>query len=361
MIDVERLTSLDEFDGVRKAYERVYALDPERTVFVSWPWVRAFLVTMAHRWTLLAAKAGDEHVGFLLVVHQGAQAGPVPLFRELGLGAYPTADYTSMLVAGDEAAVIAAFASTIDSMRWDVLRARSVRDPRIATLVAQLSDGKTMEREAATPCHVVALPPSFDEYVKRDRDGKQILRYALRRRNTWNAAPFTDADATTIDRDVEALLQLHHERWKTNLDKARRTYGHLFREAHANGCCRVSVLWSAEKRPLAAQAAFVDPERRTWSIYMLAYDRDASKHSPGIGMLMRGIERAISERFTEYDFLRGGESYKSKFDSEIRWLDNFTIRRRSSRVHAAEHLWGTATRAKRALRTFIVGRVRASA
>jgi hypothetical protein len=246
-------------------------------------------------------------------------------------------------------------------MPWDVLRARSVRDPRVRALVVRLGEGKSLTREEATPCHVVALPSSWDEYLSNHRNGKQALRYALRRRNAWAEASFTDADASTIERDVEALLMLHNVRWKSNLPKARRTYGRLFREAHARGCCRVGVLWSEEKKPLAAQAAFIDPERRSWGIYMLAYDKSTAKHSPGIGMLMRGIERAISERFEEYDFLRGDEAYKARFGSDIRWLENFTIRRRSRRVQFAESVWTHALHAKRVVRSFIVGRVRASA
>ncbi|HEY9085684.1 MAG TPA: GNAT family N-acetyltransferase [Candidatus Tyrphobacter sp.] len=358
---VERIVSIADFDRFRPAYESVYNRDPHRTVFVSWPWLRSYLPTMPRHWVLLAARSGEEYVGFLVVVGYGIEAGPVKIYRELGLGAYPSADYTGLVAANEEPAIVEAFAAAIESMPWDVLRARSVRDPRVRALVTRLGEGKVVTREEGTPCHVVPLPSSWDEYLAQNRNGKQALRYALRRRNAWAEASFTDADSSTIERDVEALLRLHKVRWKSNLPKARRTYGRLFLEAHARGCCRVGVLWSEEKKPLAAQAAFIDPERRSWGIYMLAYDTSVSKHSPGIGMLMRGIERAISERFEEYDFLRGDEAYKARFGSEVRWLENFTIRRRSRRVRFAESAWTHALRAKRVVRSFIMGRIRASA
>ncbi len=359
MLTVERFEDLAALKVVRAEYERVYAADPQRTVFVSWPWMLAYLETIPKNWTVLAARNAGAYAGFLLLV-RSCGSGPFPLYRELGLGAYPMGDYTSLIATGDDAEIVTAFAGEIERMHWDVLRARSVRDPRVAAIAARLGANALLEREPPTACHVVALPASWDAYVSQMKNGKQTLRYALRRRNAWSKARFTEADATTLEGHVDTLLRLHCRRWKGNFSKARRTYGRLFARAHELGCCRIAVLWDAAGAPIAAQAAFTDTERRTWGIYMLSYDRAASKHSPGIGMLMRGIERAIGERFAEYDFLRGDESYKTRFGSQLRWLDNYSVRKRSLRVHVTEQLWESASHAKRSLRSLLVGRVKAS-
>ncbi len=357
---VERIESLSAFERIRSDYERVYAADPYRTVFVSWSWLRSFVAAMRRRWTLLAVRDGDEYVAFLFFVTHTAGLGPLRFYRELGLGAYPTADYTSLVIAREERAAIQAFAAALRAMRWDVIRARSIRDPRIAQLIDVLGDGNVVRREESTTCHVVPLPESWSAFAETS-PRKKSLRYAIRRMNAWSGATFTLASDDTIERDVEALLALHHERWKSNLRKARRTYGRLFKEAYRRGCCRVGVLWSENGMPLAAQAAFTDPECRSWGIYMLAYDRSSSHHSPGIGMLMRGIERAISERFSEYDFLRGDEAYKARFGSQVRLLENFTISRPSRRSQATERVWSATMSAKRTVRNVLVGGVRASA
>ncbi len=356
---VESIGSLSGFERIRSEYERVYASDPQRTVFVSWSWLRSFVVAMRRPWTLLAVRDGDEYIAFLFFVTHSVRLGPLCLYREVGLGAYPTADYTGLVVAGDESAAIEALGEALKRIRWDVIRARSIRDPRIARLVAVVGNGNVVRREESTACHVVALPESWNEFVET-HPRKKSLRYALRRMNAWSAARFTIASDETIERDVDVLLALHHQRWKSNLRKARRTYGRLFKEAYRRGCCRLGVLWSEQGKPLAAQAAFVDPERTSWGIYMLAYDRASSRRSPGIGMLMRGIEHAISQRFAEYDFLRGDEAYKARFGSQIRWLENFTISRPSRRARATERAWSATMQAKRTVRNILVGGVRAS-
>ncbi len=356
---VERIDSVVALERIRDAYERVYASDPYRTVFVSWSWLYAFALSMRRRWTLFAVREGGEYLGFLFTVSQGVRIGRVWFYRELGLGAHPTADYTSLLIAGKEDAVIEALGAYIRSLRWDVIRARSVRDPRIGRLLAALGEAGVVRREAPTACHVVPLPQSWEAFVS-EKSSKPARRYAIRRLNFWRGATFSIANDETIEPDIDALLALHHRRWKSNAGKARSTYGRLFKEAYRLGCCRVGTLRDEHGQVLAAQAAFIDPERRSWGVYMLAYDHAFSKRSPGIGMLMRGIEHAISEGFTEYDFLRGDEVYKVRFGSEIRWIENVSIACPSWRARLTEHLWSALLVAKRTVRHAIVGGIRAS-
>jgi hypothetical protein len=329
-VTVERIRTLPAFDRVRDAYESVYARDAQRTVFVEWRWLRSYFVAIKPRWTLLAARVGSEYVAFCLLIERGA---PFGLYRELAFGAYPTADYASLLIASREEEVLGAFASAIAAMRWDVFRANNVADARLGTIAAYLKQGDVVEFEPQNACRFLALPATPGRYVAR-------------RRRAFANASFVEADDATIDAYVEVLLRLRDRRWRGNLRKARRTYGRLFREAYARGCCRIGVFWSAERRPLAAQASFVDSERNAWGVYMLAYEREERRHSPGIAMLAASMERATSQGFREFDFLRGDEPYKALFGTEVRLLENFVARRRRLRSRLAEHGWDAAMLAK---------------
>lgn len=353
---VERIERIEDFEEIRDAYESVYECDPHRTVFVSWSWLRAYFVSMSRSWIVLALREGGRYIAFCPLAIRRTHLGPVRLHAELAIGAYPTADYASLLVAEEEDAVLEAFARTIDRMSWDIFRANNIRDARVARVVSQLATRNDVAEGPPNACKFVDLPGNWEEYLTRHRNGKQALRYVLRRRDAWRRASFVEADDSTIDRDVEVLLQLHHLRWRSNLRKARRTYGKLFREAYARGCCRVAVLWSDGKKPLAAQAAFVDPQRHSWGVYMLAYDRNTAKHSPGIGMLALGLERAIAQGFGEYDFLRGEEPYKAQFGAQTRWLENFVVRRRSLRSRLANRIWALALAGKAFLRRILLGK-----
>ncbi len=353
---VDRIETLEAFDRIRDAYEDVYARDPHRNVFLSWAWLRAFMLAMRLPWTMLCVRRGTSYVAFCLVVERGMRIGPARLYRELALGAYPTADYCGVLVGDEEEAAICALATAIDDLRWNLFRAADVRDPRVKRLITLLGKGNAISTPAPTPASFVPLPGTWHEYVERGRSSRQSLRYVLRRYRQWQDAGFVESDDRTIDRDIETLLELNHRRWKTNLRKARKTYGRLFREAYANGCCTVAVMRAGD-RPIAAQAAFVDAEQRSWGVYMLACDRNAPRNSPGIGMLAKALERAIERRFGEYDFLRGSEAFKSQFGAQVRWLDNYVVRRRTFWSGVGEFLYTFALQAKSRVRALVVGGV----
>lgn len=350
---VERIETIADFERIRVEYEAMYARDPHRNVFVSWPWLHAFFTAMRRRWTLLAARDGSRYTGFCILVETGIGTGRASLYRELAIGAYPTADYTSLLLGDEDERVIAALARAIDALAWDRLRANNVNDPRIARLVAYLRRRNDVTEEPRNSCRFVALPKSWGEYVVKLNGNKQ---YVARRYKRWRNASLVEADNASIDQYIDLLLRMHHRRWNSNLRKARETYGRLFRTAYDRGCCRIAVLWTADRRPVAAQAAFTDTERRTWGVYMLAYDRTTPKGSPGIGMLAKALDSAIRQGFSEYDFLRGDESYKDRFGTDVRLLENYVVSRRSARAQAALAIWNGAQGTKSVLRRLLFGR-----
>lgn len=339
---IEYISSLRDFERLRAPYERLYTRDRHSSVFVSWAWLRSYFATIGVHWIVLAARDEWEHLGFCVVVRRGIAAGRFGLYRELALGAYPTADYTSLVIGSREEEVLAAFARALDAMPWDVLRASNVRDSRIGRMIALLSKGNDVMREADNPVRSVHIAAQDSPAVRASR--------------TLRGARFVESSDATVKRDVDALLKLHHRRWRSNLSKARRTYGRLFREAYARGCCRVGVLWSDENKAIAAQAAFVDDAREAWGVYMIAYDKTQAKASPGMGMLAAGLERARALGFREYDFLRGDEPYKARFGAELSYLENYVVRRRALRSHLVERVWIALLGWKSILRRVLFGR-----
>jgi CelD/BcsL family acetyltransferase involved in cellulose biosynthesis len=343
---VEKITSVEDFERIRESYERVYERDPHRTVFVSWAWLRSYFASMAPEWVLLAVRRDGAYIGFALVVFHVARVGRFTLCREAALGAYPTGDYTGLLLAREEEPSLYALAEAIHALPWDMMRARNVRDPRIARLLSLLATRSDVAAEPPTRCRYLPLPVRWDRF-EAPRPGKRRPRQIVRARRAWSEATLVEANDATIDADIETLLQLRHRRWNSNLPEARRTYGRLFREAYDRGCCRVAVLRQGEA-PVAARAVFVDGVP-CLNLYMIASDR-FRRRAPGLGMLALDIERAIGNRLEEYDFLRGDEEFKRRFGGELRELGNATVRRRTLTALLSDRLWDIAVRAKGPLR-----------
>jgi CelD/BcsL family acetyltransferase involved in cellulose biosynthesis len=339
IIFVEKIETLEAFDALRTAYEAIYASDPHRNAFVSWPWLRAYFESMAGTWCVLAARSMREHryVGFCPLEIRRVAIGRLALDTELFFAINPTADYTGIIMAQnlEQAAceaVTNAFASAIDAMPWDNFHVNNVIDPRVDQIVEHLCLRNDLEKQPTNPCRSIKLPPTWDLYLGEQQGygARRRLRYTIRTLERLPGFRLKEATAENLDICIDALLLLNHRRWQTNRLKAQKTYGELFRAAFARGVCRIFVAWSGEI-PIAAQAAFTGSERRSWGVYMLGYNADYSRYSPGTGIIALTIQLAIEENYGEYDFLRGDEPYKERFGAELRYLENWLVRRRGNR------------------------------
>ncbi|MFX8797557.1 GNAT family N-acetyltransferase, partial [Acinetobacter baumannii] len=72
------------------------------------------------------------------------------------------------------------------------------------------------------------------------------------------------------------------------------------------------TLWK-EDRPLAALATLIDRRKHAFLFYMTGRDETFDGPPPGVILHAHSIRHAIAGGFTEYDFLRGNESYKYSF------------------------------------------------
>jgi CelD/BcsL family acetyltransferase involved in cellulose biosynthesis len=329
---VEVIADAGGFEKIRSAYEEVYASDPHRNVFVSWPWLAAYFNVAQSRWMVLAARDPDgRYRAFMPLELFETRVSRIAVDRELHLAANPIGDYNGLIATPDADCALKLFSSYIDGLAWDNFWANNVRDPRVARVINGLAVKNRVVRHDDNPCLFVQFPESWEAYLHA-LTGKsgQSVRHAMRGLRRLGEIRLEEAGPETIDDAIETLLHLNHLRWRTNLPKARRTKGRLFRSAFDRGCCRLVVLRCGE-RALAAHAAFVDPERRSWGSYMTSFNPEFARYSPGIAARAMIMQTAIEQGFTEFDFLRGDEPYKLKFAPEGRWLHNWSVHRNGVR------------------------------
>lgn len=325
---VDVITDAIGFESIRVAYEAVYASDPYRNVFVSWPWLAAYFAVAPSQWMVLAARdAMGRYLAFMPLEMYETRIPGVSLDLELHLAANPTADYNGLIALPEADGALEAFSAHIDGLRWDNFRANNVRDPRIERVVGGLAVNNRVVRHDDNACLFVSFPESWDAYLQAltGKAGRTVRR-SLRSLQELGDIRLEEACSQTIDSAIETLLLFNHQRWRTNLPKARATKGRLFRSAFEHGCCRVVVLRCGENA-LAASAAFVDPEQRSWGSYMNSFNPEFAGQSPGIALRAMIMQEAIAQGFSEYDFLRGVEPYKRRFAPESRWLRNWSVHR----------------------------------
>jgi CelD/BcsL family acetyltransferase involved in cellulose biosynthesis len=157
----------------------------------------------------------------------------------------------------------------------------------------------------------------WDDYLA-SRSGKfrQELRRKERRLEREHQIRYRLADATTIERDLEALFQLHEARWGTGtggFEKHRAFHGEFAATALSEGWLR---LWLLELDGGAAAAWY--GFRFAGTEFSYQGGRDPRLNHLGVGLVLfaHSIRAAQADGLREYRFLRGGEQYKFRFANE---------------------------------------------
>jgi|SRR5579884_256948 len=333
-MNVERIDDLRRFDEERPRWEHVERNDPHATVFMSWRWLRAYFAHPRHRWTVLALRDGDETVAYLPLARGGSW-----LDRELYLGGNPTADYTGMLALPDRAEqAVAAFADAVLREPWDAFNVEDTLDPRMETLVRRLVQrgGVRVEHTDETRCRSVALPATWDAYITETISAKTRVNMLRVERRLAEALPnfrVSEPVADDLAAHVDAMIAVNHDRWGGNIRAARRRYGALFEAAFAQGVLRMFVYWDGA-RPIAGATAFVDDLRSSFGLYMLGFDAEYDKFSPGKGLIGRAVRTAIEAGYARFDFLRGDEPFKARYAPELHVTKHYRLLRPGLRAGA---------------------------
>ncbi len=333
---VERIPieTLAAFDAIRPEWDALRRADPYATVFLTSGWLRALLSMSPAPWSILTLRSGGALVAALPVSVRGAPHARLPLAHELTFASAPFADYQGMLCLPDhESAAIEAFAELLGALRWQRADFPDVRDPRIGKLVRRLGEAGASLRELPdAPCCAITLPSEWSAFLatlsKPTR--RATLRPAKQMAEELTCPRTTFAGDADLEPHLEAVLHLNALRWGGNAARYEK-YRRLLRGAHDAGCLRIAVVWD-DRRPIAAGAAFVDRERGTYGSYLVGYDPAYARFSPGKALLASGIEDAIAGGYREFDFMRGGEGYKSSYATHEAVNAHYTLRRRGARA-----------------------------
>jgi len=187
------------------------------------------------------------------------------------------------------------------------------------------------ERQVVSP--VLALPPTFDEYVAGlDKRERHELRRKLRRAEGMEGLRWYTVDgefASELEPEVDAFLDLM---MRSRADKAefmtpamRRFFHEGVRAAHRGRWLQLSFL-EVEGRKAAAYLSFDYDDRLM--IYNSGYEPEAmGGFSPGIVLIARLIEQAVQHGRKLVDFMRGDEDYKYRLGAKDTWVHHITVDR----------------------------------
>ncbi|MCI0630263.1 MAG: GNAT family N-acetyltransferase [Phycisphaerales bacterium] len=333
-MDVRLINELEDLDGLRAAWESVYAADEHASIFMSWPWMRGWLGVTPRPWAVLAVRRdpASPWLAFLPIsvwgMHRRLRFDQV---REIHLAGDPAADYAGFLCASEhQQQVLPALARFIaEHLHWDKLRFREVNDPRIDSFLESFPPRTTKAVTLPGPCcPYIELPPTWDQYLQQclTYETRKSLRKKLRL--VERECRVTRMEHACCPQHIEALLELAaHSEYHSQPDTIRQFQG-IFQSCAEAGVASIIIVWHGES-PIAGIGAFTDAKAQSLDFYLTSFDDRFAQYSPGRVVNALGIQYAIERKMKTLDFLRGDEPYKLQFGAKRRYTRNVTIVRRS--------------------------------
>lgn len=319
---VTELTSLEELNGLRPEWSRLWEQCPWATPFQSPEWLLPWWEHLGRGdlWVIAVRKAG-----------QLIALAPLYIWKNrvlfLGTG---ISDYLDILISPDHDAhktsSLILNHVTGSSHKWEICDFQEIRADS-PLIFAEKPDGFDCFTDASGICPVLMLsgipePSPSDHPILRTS-----YRKACRKIMKNGRARAETAREENLDFCLDALFRLHGARWAklrlpgvlSNL-KIREFHRKAARGLLAVGCLRLYCLYF-EGEIIAALYAF-EQNKRTYC-YLSGFNPHLERLSPGKIILGHAIENAIRSGISEVDFLRGSESYKYQWG--VRDRPNYRI------------------------------------
>ena len=140
------------------------------------------------------------------------------------------------------------------------------------------------------------------------------------------------SDVPSCAEGMQLLFKLHQKRWKskglpgafadTNFRNFHLEIAKIFAQRRQLGL----FLLKLSDEPAAAIYGFKDQAK--FYLYLSGFDPDYSEYRVGNQIIGYVMENCIKEELSEFDFMRGGEEYKSLWKTLSRWNRVAVIPRR---------------------------------
>lgn len=346
---VTAVSTTTELYALEPQWNKLYAQDPRAHYFLSYTFMRDWLLALEGGWLILVAREkADGNLLAILPLRFRIRTLPSGKFYVtlLMAGNYG-ADYTGLICRPQEARhVIPALATALRRLDWQELDFDYIPadDPRYEKLLSEFSV-RRFEQTAGVRknedhinnllCPIVSLPPTLEEYLTQlSTNMRQKLRRLLRSLDASTSIEITQSTADTFEADYGQLAEFWWGKWsgKKGAERSRsilRTNHRIALNALQAGSLYMP-LFKVDGRLIAGLITFVDPVRGAANFFMTGRDESYEGPSPGLLLHAYSIREMISQGYREYNFLRGDEPYKLLFAPKLEPMQCVRVKRRKA-------------------------------
>jgi len=335
----ELITSRQELAALQSEWELLYAKNPRHSPFLSWGWVYAWLRHLAGNPNLIIAcmRGSDSTLQYILPLVSGAYAGNRGLYRtvlacsygpdcseELGCLCLPELEGRSADLT------IEAISRYADGGTVYLNPLGSITGFPSDLAAALMSHGRVMRLRQDVMCPTIDLPDSWDEYLAAlSANFRSQIRRSAKAMKRIDGLSFRSVGPAEAGDFTDALIKLNQERMQSKGEVStleEDSFRRFLREATPY-MAKYHTAWmdviERDNEILAAALNFVVGGRVYY--YTGGFQESISAIRPGVNLFARVIKRSIESKMKKYNFLRGEEPYKYRWNATDAVSFNVTI------------------------------------
>jgi CelD/BcsL family acetyltransferase involved in cellulose biosynthesis len=339
----------------------------DHSVFSTWEWLSTCAKHFGNdkRLRILLAEENNKIIGIAPLMYSIYSARATMFGLRQGKIEFigpPYSDYNDFIIADRREECLRLFMDYLNDLpeKWDNIELTDVpQNSKCVTVLSKISKNlRPVHR-----CSYIPLPKSYDTFLSNlSRNFRKDLRSNSSRLEKDFKVDFVDcSEIQSCNEGMNQFFGLHQKRWESRgyhgafcSQEFRSFHLDIARSFSEKGWLSLFLL-KLSGEPAAASYGF------KYSSKLYAYlSGFATRYSRyGIGNLLKAytIRECIQEGLTEFDFMRGAEEYKDRWNTMTKWNLEATIPRRgfpagfrSLLYRSARVYWSQGTRLARLLR-----------
>jgi len=349
MLFIRKINNQSEFSRLKGDWTALLKKSKSDTVFLTWEWMYTWWECFQESKKLFILTIYDENenlIGIAPLCIDKKKIGGIPVLNYIRfLGTMPiSSDHLDFIIChGRERETLIAIVDYLfQENKWGLCLLSNIPISSLTSkLLKEIMGNKPSQSEVSQICPYIPLPTRIEDFhsslsgnmrntIKRKR------RSLYRKYDGFELLIWENPDE--INDAMELLFELHEKRWMTVKHKGNfmRSDVREFHKKIAGRFLNLDMLRLYFLRVRGEYVATLYTFKYNNKLFYYQGGRDPEWARDRVGNVLTGlaIEDAIDKGYSEYDFLRGTEDYKTRLtDKKREEMDIYILNSLNARVY----------------------------
>lgn len=321
--------TFDDFLNYKTEWADALQRSGDNHVFLTWEWLSTWWKHFGGERALrLTAVSHDEKlIGAAPLMSSKYSLAGVRLRKVEFIGS-PSADYQTFLLVDKKpecASLMVEYARSQGSS-WDCMEFAEIPEDSetIGLLRGCLGEKLKFEERTVNICPFITLPSKFEEYFQGLGSNwrRNMRRWEKHLKSEFKVDYVVQKNIDELKGSMATFFDLHQKKWASEKcpgvffqNEIRDFHQEVARSFAEKGWLNLTFLTLNDK-PVSAIYGF--KYRNKIFNYLTGYDPEYSEYHVGHLLFLYSIRSSIEAGMKEFDFMRGNESYKQQWNTQVR-------------------------------------------